>query len=114
MTAMGIKHRTKRNTRCCMDLANRHQMLPATKYHINPLSTTYVDLDAMPVDPFAKFNTTRACWPKVNALHDGRLHTRYKDVVEDMESRIPQGESPMRSHLRHRKKCTHLMSASKQ
>jgi hypothetical protein len=44
-----VKHRTKRHTRCCMDLANRCTILPAMKYRIKPLSTTYIDSDAMPL-----------------------------------------------------------------
>jgi len=61
MTVMAIKHHTKHHTRCCMDLANRRTMLTATKYVINPHSTIYVDLDAMPVDSFPKINAARAC-----------------------------------------------------
>jgi len=43
-----------------MDLANLGTMLPATKYRIKLLSTTYVDSDAMPVDSFPKFNAAGA------------------------------------------------------
>jgi len=35
-------------------------MLTATKYHIKPLSTTYIDSDATPVDSFPKLNAARA------------------------------------------------------
>jgi hypothetical protein len=43
-----------------MDLANLRMMPLAMKYRIKLLSTTYVDLDAMPVDSFPKFNAARA------------------------------------------------------
>jgi len=59
MTAMAIKHHTKSRMRCYMDLANRRTMLMATKCRIKPLSTMYIDSDAMPVDSFPKFNAAR-------------------------------------------------------
>jgi hypothetical protein len=43
-----------------MDLANLRMMPLATKFRIKLLSTTYVDLDAMPVDSFPKFKAARA------------------------------------------------------
>jgi len=60
VTAMAIKHRTKRHTRCGMDLAHRRTLLMATKYCIKPLSTIYVDSDATPVDSSPKFSAARA------------------------------------------------------
>jgi len=43
-----------------MDSENLRAMPTATKYRNNPLSTTYTNLDAMPVDSFPKFNTAKA------------------------------------------------------
>jgi len=59
MTAMAIKRRMKCHTKCCMGLENPCTMLTATKYRIKPLSTTYADSDAMPVDSFPKFNAAK-------------------------------------------------------
>jgi len=58
--------------------------------------------------------TSREIWRKVKALHGDRLCTRFRNVVEDIGSRIPEGESPIRSHLWRRKERTHVMSAWKQ
>ena len=52
--------------------------------------------------------------PKVKALHNGGLHTRLKEVVEVMGSRIPEGENPIRSRLRRREEWTQVVSAWKQ
>jgi hypothetical protein len=60
MTAMAIKHHTKRHTRCCTVLVNRLTMLTATTDHIQSLSTIYINSDATPVDSFPKFSATRA------------------------------------------------------
>jgi hypothetical protein len=60
MTAMAIERRTKRHTKCCMVLENLRTMPTATKYCIEPLSTTYADSDAMSVDSFPKFNAAKA------------------------------------------------------
>jgi len=56
----------------------------------------------------------RQICPEIKALHDRRLHPRLEDIVEDMGSRIPDGESPIRRRLRQRKKCTHVVSAWQQ
>jgi hypothetical protein len=60
MTAMATKRRSKRHTKCCMDLENLGTMPMATKYCIKPISTTYADSDAMSVDSFPKFNASKA------------------------------------------------------
>jgi hypothetical protein len=60
MTAMAIKRRTKRHTKCCIDLDNLHTMPTATIYPIKPHCTTYADSNALSVDLFPKFNAANA------------------------------------------------------
>jgi hypothetical protein len=114
MSVMTVKYLTKRHTRCGMDMAIQCKMLTATKCRIKPLSKIYVNSESMPVDSFPSSMPAGQLLPKVKAQHDCRLHIPLEDVVEDMESRIPESQSPIRSHLQRRHKCTHVVSAWKQ
>jgi len=84
-----------------MDLANRCTMLMAMKYRIKLFSITYAEwMLCQRIHPLSL--TPRQIRSEINTLHDGRLHARFKDVVEDMRSRIPVGESPIGSCLQPR------------
>jgi len=54
VTAMAIKHSTKRHTKCCMHLENLRTMPTVTRYHIKVLSTTYTDWDSTQADASLK------------------------------------------------------------
>jgi len=64
-----------------MDFANLCKILPATKYRIKLISTTYVDSDAMPVDSIPKFNTA-----STNLAQEDR------EYIEEIDS----GDEPLR------------------
>jgi len=56
-------------------------MPPATKYHIKLLSTMYVNLDAIPINSFPKFNAARA-----NSAQED------KEYIEEIDT----GDEPLR------------------